>query len=77
MLLFSFSFFCFYRISDAALKQFLDAEIFEKYSFLYKQRADNTAPNGENLEIWLQKMLAQMQVSIENHVNAAMDGSAM
>lgn len=64
-------------MSDAALKQFLSNEIFDKYSFLYKQQSENAAPNGEGLESWLQKMLSQMQRAIENHVNSAMDGSSM
>jgi hypothetical protein len=55
----------------------LDAEVFEKYCFLYKQASDNAAPTGGNIEAWLQQMLAQMQLSIENHVNSAMDGSSL
>lgn len=65
------------RLGEAALKQFLDKEVFDKYSFLYKQAADNAAPNGGNLESWLQQMLAAMQISIENHVNSAMEGSSL
>lgn len=65
------------RISQSGLKSFLDAEVFEKYCFLYKQASDNAAPTGGNIEAWLQQMLAQMQLSIENHVNSAMDGSSL
>ncbi len=65
------------RISEKGLKQFLDNEIFEKYCFLYKQASENAGPTGGNLEAWLQKMLAQMQNSIEAHVNSAMDGSSL
>ena len=64
-------------MSEAALKQFLTNEIFDRYSFLYKQSADGAAPTGEGLESWLQKMLSQMQRAIENHVNSAMEGSSM
>lgn len=62
-------------ISEAALKQFLNKEILERYSFLYKQKQDNSAPDGGSLESFLQQMLQQMQESIEQHVNSAMDGS--
>eukprot|EP01033_Poteriospumella_lacustris_P010055 gene10055-7183_t len=65
------------KISQSGLKSFLDAEVFEKYCFLYKQASDNAAPTGGNIEAWLQQMLAQMQLSIENHVNSAMDGSSL
>lgn len=64
-------------MSDANLRRFLEIEVFDKYSFLYKQAADNAAPTGGNIEAWLQQMLAQMQISIENHVNSAMDGSSL
>lgn len=65
------------RLNEASLKDFLKTEIFDKYNFLFNQKADNTAPNGGSLEPWLQKMLTQMQTSIEGHVNSAMDGSAI
>jgi len=64
-------------LSEASLKEFLNSEVLEKYSFLFKQKADNTSPQGGDLESWLQKMLSQMQASIENHVNSAMDGSSL
>jgi chromosome segregation ATPase len=65
------------KVSQTGLKSFLEAEVFEKYCFLYKQASDNAAPTGGNIEAWLQQMLAQMQLSIENHVNSAMEGSSL
>lgn len=65
------------RTARDKLKKFLDDEILQKYSFLYKQKSDNAAPHGGSMEEWLQKMLAQMQASIEQHVNSAMDGSSL
>jgi predicted nucleic acid-binding Zn-ribbon protein len=66
------------RLSENNLKTFLQNEVFDKYCFLFKQTSENGSPvSGENLEIWLQKMLSQMQSSIENHVNSAMEGSSM
>jgi hypothetical protein len=59
------------------LKQFLDSEIFDRYCFLFKQASENAGPTGTSLETWLQKMLAQMQTSIEAHVNNAMEGSSV
>jgi len=64
-------------LKQDALKNFLSSEVLEKYNFLFKQKTENSAPNGTNLEPWLQSMLGQMQTSIENHVNSAMDGSAL
>lgn len=66
-----------HRLSQEALKSFFSKEVLEKYSFLFKQKHENSAPDGSNLEPWLQALLGQMQTSIEQHVNAAMDGSAM
>lgn len=66
------------RLSEKALSAFLHAEVFDKYSFLFKQEAENASPNGEgSMEVWLQRMLAQMQTTIESHVNSAMDGSSL
>lgn len=65
------------RLSQDALKNFLSTEVLSKYSFLFRQKTDNASPHGDNLESWLQTMLAQMQTSIEQHVNSAMDGSSL
>lgn len=62
-------------LSHQALNDFLNTEILTKYSFLYKQKQDNSSPEGGDLESFLQQMLQQMQVSIEQHVNSAMDGT--
>ena len=65
------------RLSQDSLKTFLSSEVLEKYSFLFKQRGENSAPDGTGLEQWLQALLGQMQTSIEQHVNSAMDGSSL
>ena len=65
------------KLSSEDLSKFLGDEVLAKYSFLFRQATDTSAPNGSNLEEWLQQMLAQMQTSIESHVNSAMDGSSM
>jgi hypothetical protein len=66
-----------HRLTQDALRSFLSKEVLEKYSFLFKQKHENSAPDGSNLEPWLQALLGQMQTSIEQHVNSAMDGSSM
>lgn len=65
------------EVSSENLSQFLKNEVLQKYSFLFKQKSDNSAPDGDSLEDWLQQMLAQMQKSIEQHVNSAMNGSSI
>lgn len=65
------------RLSQDSLKTFLSHEVLEKYSFLFKQKTENSAPDGSGLEPWLQALLGQMQTSIEQHVNSAMDGSSL
>lgn len=65
------------RLSEKSLKAFLETEIFSKYSFLFKQDTENASPTGEAMDSWLQRMLGQMQASIETHVNSAMDGSSL
>eukprot|EP00598_Pedospumella_elongata_P003758 CAMPEP_0184974990 /NCGR_PEP_ID=MMETSP1098-20130426/6334_1 /TAXON_ID=89044 /ORGANISM="Spumella elongata, Strain CCAP 955/1" /LENGTH=590 /DNA_ID=CAMNT_0027497665 /DNA_START=60 /DNA_END=1835 /DNA_ORIENTATION=- len=64
-------------LSQDSLKSFLSNEVLEKYSFLFKQKGENSAPDGSGLEQWLQTLLGQMQTSIEQHVNSAMDGSSL
>jgi hypothetical protein len=51
--------------------------VLDKYSFLFKQKGENSAPDGSGLEAWLQALLGQMQTSIEQHINSAMDGSSL
>lgn len=68
---------CNHRLSQDSLKTFLSHEVLEKYSFLFKQKTENSAPDGSGLEPWLQALLGQMQTSIEQHVNSAMDGSSL
>jgi len=64
-------------LQDKNLKEFLDAEILEKYSLLFKQDVENMAPDGNtSIQGWLQKLLAEMQKSIEMHVNNAMKNEA-
>lgn len=60
-------------LSDKALTDFLSTEVLSKYSFLFKQLSDDTAPDGSSLHVWIQRMLSDMQKSIEQHVNSAMD----
>jgi hypothetical protein len=66
-----------YRLSQETLKTFLSNEVLDKYSFLFKQKGENSAPDGSGLEAWLQALLGQMQTSIEQHINSAMDGSSL
>jgi len=65
------------RLSQTMLKQFLSHEVLDRYSFLFKQKTENSSPDGDSLESWLQSLLAQMQASIEQHVQSAMDNSSM
>lgn len=62
-------------LSEKALRDFLTNVVLSKYSFLFQQREEDAAPDGSSLQSWIQKMLADMQSSIEQHVNSAMDGS--
>jgi len=64
-------------LSQTMLKQFLSHEVLDRYSFLFKQKTENSSPDGDSLESWLQSLLAQMQASIEQHVQSAMDNSSM
>jgi len=62
-------------LQDNKLKDFLDREILEKYSIMFKQKEEGSSPDGTtSIQGWLQKLLAEMQRSIETHVNNAMAG---
>jgi hypothetical protein len=54
------------------LRQFLEGEVLSKYTFVFEQMAENAAPNGGDIQPWIKSMLGEMQVSIEDHINAAM-----
>jgi DNA repair exonuclease SbcCD ATPase subunit len=61
-------------LEDKNLKKFLDQEILEKYSLMFKQSSEGTAPDGStSIQGWLHKLLGEMQKSIEMHVNNAMN----
>ena len=65
-------------LQDKNLKAFLDQEILEKYSLLFKQDVEGMAPDGAtSIQGWLQKLLAEMQKSIEMHVNNAMNSEGV
>lgn len=61
-------------LSDKVLRDFLSTEVLGKYSFLFRQMEEDTAPDGSSLQDWIQKMLGDMQASIEQHINSAMEG---
>lgn len=64
-------------LQDNKLKEFLDHEILEKYSIMFKQKEEGSSPDGAgNIQSWLQKLLSEMQKSIETHVNNAMAGES-
>jgi len=64
-------------LQDGKLKDFLDTEILEKYSIMFKQKEEGSSPDGStSIQGWLQKLLAEMQKSIETHVNNAMAGDS-
>ena len=62
-------------LSDKTLTDFLTSEVLSKYSFLFKQMAEDSSPDSTPLSAWIQKMLSDMQRSIESHVNSAMEPS--
>lgn len=60
-------------LEDGKLNTFLKEQVLSKYSFLFEQKAEGVAPDGRPLSEWLQGLLGEMQVTIEKHVNNAMD----
>jgi hypothetical protein len=69
--------FCLYSVNDGALKDFLSTEVLQKYTFLFKQRAENASPEeGLSIQNWVEQMLKNMQTAIESHVYRAIEGSS-
>ena len=60
-------------LEDGKLNTFLKEQVLSKYSFLFEQKAEGVAPDGRPLSEWLQGLLGEMQVTIEKHVNNAME----
>jgi hypothetical protein len=64
-------------LNEKSLKSFLTTEVLSKYSFLFKQQDEESSPvEKEPLQVWIQKMLNNMQTSIEDHVNNAMNNAS-
>ncbi len=64
-------------LNDKTLKTFLTTEVLSKYSFLFKQQDEESSPvDKEPLQVWIQKMLNNMQQSIEDHVNNALNNAS-
>lgn len=64
-------------LNEKSLKTFLTTEVLSKYSFLFKQQDEESSPvEKEPLQVWIQKMLNNMQTSIEDHVNNAMNNAS-
>ena len=64
-------------LNEKALKTFLTTEVLSKYSFLFKQQDEESSPvEKEPLQVWIQKMLNNMQQSIEDHVNNALTNAS-
>ena len=62
-------------LAEQALGSFLRAEVLSKYSFLFKQKdeEDVGADGAGGVDGWIDKMLGEMQRSIEAHVAQAVD----
>lgn len=59
-------------VAESALRTFITKEVLSKYSFLFKQRNEQDSPvEHEPLQSWVQRILSDMQKSIEDHVNSA------
>jgi hypothetical protein len=63
-------------VSTEKLKDFLNVEVLNNYSFLFKQRSENASPDEKlSIQEWVQQMLSRMQAAIEQHVRVAVNGS--
>ena len=60
-------------LEEGKLKSFLGEQVLSKYSFLFEQKADGVSPDGQPLSEWLQRLLGDMQTTIERHINSAME----
>ena len=60
-------------LEQEKLQEFLHEQVLQKYSFLFEQRGEDLAPDGSSLQQWLQSLLNEMQVTIEKHVNNALN----
>jgi hypothetical protein len=60
-------------LDEKKLRQFLTQEVLMSFSFLFKQEKEDSSPiAGVPVNVWVQQMLADMQSSIEQHVEAAL-----
>eukprot|EP01041_Mallomonas_annulata_P001969 gene1969-3826_t len=58
-------------VPEDALRDFLMKDVLDKYTFLFSQQGESTAPDGSAIQPWIQKILNEMQKTIDHHINTA------
>lgn len=63
-------------VPEDALREFLLRDVLDKYTFLFQQPADNVGPDGKPIQPWVERILGEMQRTIDVHINTAILDSA-
>ena len=50
------------------IKRIIERNILPLFTRIFIQEREGVAPNGKELDTWLEQMLTEMQGSIENHL---------
>jgi hypothetical protein len=67
---------CKAALPSGRLRALIAEQVLPKFSALFLQQADATAPDGSPIDAWLRVLAADMQASIETHLEAQFSGGA-
>jgi len=53
---------------NSAIKKIIEQEILPKFAVFFNQNSEGVAPNGSNMDEWLQTMLQDLQTAISSNL---------
>ena len=63
-----------YRVTEDSLDEFLNDQIFSRYTFLFYQNEENSSPEeGLPLNVWMNHMLEKMRLAIMSHIQELLE----
>ena len=57
------------------IRAFVQDQVLPKFATIFQQSGDGRAPDGKNLDVWLQNLLVDMQGTIEKHLAKVFAGA--
>lgn len=58
-------------LQETRLQDFLVNDVLRKHTYLFEQPSEDSGPDGSPLQPWVQRVLQEMQRSIDHHINSS------